>query len=305
MARPSNRSRVWFSAFWATSLALLACAGQWAWFELGRRAEDRTALLAPNQTPSPEGRDAALKSIQGYAEVASARWISPQEMVEESTASIRPVGLGEVFPTDGAWLPWTLEVRFRNAARDPDAAAFRVAGLRKDPFWRLVVWDEAAARADADAFRRTFKFLGAVGAVLALFGAFGLAQIPRAPGGWFSEAAGAAAVTFFATAGLGFAPRLLGVEPAPRDWAALLGTGFILAGLAAPVIKGRGVASDVSGRRDRTTEEPAGTNSAEARAEVPPEPATPEASAPADPEPAAGIAAAEPQSPHAHEVKSS
>lgn len=238
---PSVRTlptRVWLTSLWACTLAALVCAGQWFYFDSNSRL-DRAALLTPAHDLSAEQRESALRSILGYAEIAGGRWISPADMTREAAESAGGAGLDSVFPADAAWMPWVLEIQFREIALKPEPAAFRVAALRKDPYWRLVAWDDSAVRADALRLRGALTLLGILAGALGLLGAVALAVTPRIGGGALFEAALALTLTCATLAGLGFAPRVAGVEFTPRDWAALLAPGIILAALVGPVIKGR------------------------------------------------------------------
>lgn len=235
------RSRPWTLWLWSVTLALSVAGADRAWREALARGRERSALLVPAGQPPPHRRDEAEKSLETYPEVASAEWLSPSALALEATLAFSRGSLPEIFPDEEAWLPWILEVRFR----DPFAQArigARIADLGDDPAWRLVLWDGPASAEDARAARRALLLGGSLVAFLAFGGFQALRLGPARRGRFVHESVIGAFATCATVAAFGGVARYAGDAPDARAWIVGLGAGLALSGVLGPCLRGRAFA---------------------------------------------------------------
>lgn len=233
-----GRARRRIAWLWAAGLAVLAAGTDLAARAILDRAGERTLLLLPAAQVTEAKRQALLSDLRVHPELRDCDWISPSRLAQETSSLLPRERWGEVFSEEDTWLPWVVEGRFRDPVWNRGAVANRVAALKGKGDWRLVLWDQAALDRDRGRLFRILILAGLGGAILFVLGASALRAIPREGTSGLAEAFGNAAGASIAASAIGGAATLLGLSVDPRAWGIALAACFILAALAAPMLKG-------------------------------------------------------------------
>ncbi len=232
-------ARKWTTWLWAAVFSALAVGTDMASQGIQRRAADRALLLLPKDKLDEPRRNAVLNDLKNPPEIASARWISPNVLAQETAQLLPRDRWSELFSEEEAWLPWVAELQFRNPVFSPSAANDRVRSLRSDPTWRLALWDDEALERDVFLLRKIYILAAVGGGLILILGFNALRLTPRPEAGPWREAAVNALVAPAMIAGLGLIALSVGVELLLRSWLIGVGTSFALAGVLAPMIKTR------------------------------------------------------------------
>lgn len=236
--RTAGRARLWVAWLWGALLAVLAAGGDLAGRALIAKADGRALLLLPSGQVSQARRQSLLDGLRVHPEIREARWLSPSDLAKGTAEALPRERWGELFSEEEAWLPWVVEARFRDTLLMRGAVASRVEALKAKGEWRLALFDLEGLDGERALFIRVVAIAAAGGLLAFALGIGALASLPRERG-WLGEAAAGWIGASAAAAAIGGAAMAVGVAIDARAWGAGMAACFILAGLAAPVIKGR------------------------------------------------------------------
>lgn len=230
-------SRTYIACLWALAFASLIAGADLADRRIRERASVQSLLLLPAQTLDDPQKAKILADLKSHPEVFSVRWLSPKELAQETSRVVSRELWPSLFAEEEAWLPWIAEVKFRDPIGEGEAVRKILGALEADSTWRLRLWDQAKMSRDAALVQRILRLSIPGGAIVLLLGALGLFFMPgdrTRP--WAEFIINAVAAPALA-AGLGAVANYSGIALDQRAWSLLLGASFILAGLAAPMLK--------------------------------------------------------------------
>jgi hypothetical protein len=234
---PAGSDVLWVS-LWSVLLALGVASGASAWREVAREAAARPAILLPSADPSEAERREWPAQLRRYEGIAEAAWLSPGELAETVSAGVPAEFWSDLFSGDDAWLPWLLRLRFEDPAASPERALETVGALRAESRYRLVLFDAERIQRDAGRYtnirRGVFTFAGVLLALGAL--ALLLAPVPHRRG---VDAVLAGALSVLGILAGGVLLRAFGVPLESGPWWRAGVSGFVLAAVVAPMLKGR------------------------------------------------------------------
>ena len=238
--RPLREPRLWIALLWSTALAIGWGLADGAERRFADRARSCVVVLLPANPLDEAARARWREQFLGEAGLVEARWTPPAETVRELGGRFPQRDWRALFPTDGAWLPWTLTARFSDPLSRADAIARFVEQREREGDWRLTLWDAAALRRLSRARRAVRATLIVWTLLIGGVGLIALGAIEPQPGSrpmtlrWWGAALGVALPgVLWATA------WLTGADPDPRALGIACVSGFALAGVAAPVIRRR------------------------------------------------------------------
>lgn len=229
-------SRTFTACLWAIVLASIAAAadGYIRWNR--EEASKLTVLLLPSEAPDEAAREARAAEIESNPAVASARWLSPKDLAQQTSQSVSRELWPSLFGEDEAWLPWIAEIRFANPVADSEAVKQTVADLDSDSYWQLVLWDEKRFAQHVENESRS-KAFWVLPLIIFIFGLIALAfGKPRQS--WIKEFLANSVLAVGVMAGLVALAQSAGFRVDARVWQVALAVSFVVAGLVAPVLKG-------------------------------------------------------------------
>jgi hypothetical protein len=241
---PWRQPRLWTTLLWSLALALPLAAWHAAELSLATRAAANPMLLLPERELAADERDKALNNLQKDGAVALARWLAP---ADQSRALERRFGdqpWPQLLPAanDAAradWLPWMLEVHFKNPLNNR-AAVDALTRRLKSENWQVMYESERGLLLA----RQRDQLRSAIGiyCVFALLaGAGALLMQPWPTAGGIALWAWSAAMGATAPTAVMAAAWLAGFPLNPSTAAIASGAGFAVAGLLAPMLRQRTV----------------------------------------------------------------
>lgn len=238
MTRPLlKQGRIWTACLWAATVAVGLGSLHAAWVFMARTAQTQAALLVPALAWDASQRERALAEIQAYPEVRESGWISPSELARETGELLPPERWPEILSEEDSWLPWVLEIRWRDPLLTPDAIRWRVEALRLDAQWKFVLWDDEILLRRRGALVTVLVLGGSGLGLIFLLGLIALATGPRRERGALAEGLMGALLAMGSVALMGVAAMLEGFYPEDLTWGIAGTTAFLLAGVIAPMIK--------------------------------------------------------------------
>lgn len=236
--RPLGQERLWITFLWALTLSVGLAGLDWTerWFH--EEARTQTVVLLPRGTMDEDQRQGLRTKLEREPGVAATQWRSPAELTRQISGRFPQSEWQGLFPTDEAWLPWVLEVHPADPLESGELIRAFIARRQQEGAWRLTLWDPEPLQ---KLLRERALVRAVVGFWLLLAGLGGAVALLRVP--WPARG-GMVLVAWSALLGLlgpgaVWAAALLLAPPGldPQTLGVALAAGFILATLAAPVLR--------------------------------------------------------------------
>jgi hypothetical protein len=234
---PLGQGRLWVTLLWSLTLAVGLAALDWAERQFFEAAVGQTLVLLPARALDETQRQAERARLSGEPGVTGVQWRSPAELTRQVSRRFPQSQWKELFPTDEAWLPWVLEARPVDPLGEPEQVRSFIARRQKEGTWRLVLWDGAAIQNLArqrSALRWVFGFWLLLGG---LTGAVALARMPWPGRGGVGLFVWSALLGLLGPAAVWCVALLAETGADDRSLGIALGSGFILAAAAAPLLR--------------------------------------------------------------------
>ena len=231
--------RYWITWLWAVSIAcpLAALDGVHRWMR--NQDQDRRVLLLPAQTLNDQQRRDTLGQLRRLPQIESGRWLSPSNLVNETTSVLALDSARTMFSDEEAWLPWVLELDLLDPMRHRPQIVAMLDELKSDPEWRLVLWDDQRIQRKSVLLGRIDRIVWVFALIIGMLGAAALRTHRTEPIAFRIEAPVNTAAAFGLAGLVGVVAAANGLNVDLRMWSLAALICFALAGLAAPMINKR------------------------------------------------------------------
>jgi hypothetical protein len=237
---PPRQERLWVTLLWTLTLSVGSAGWDWSERQFQELALPQRLVLLSKGTLDDRQRQEVRGKLLGEPGIGGVQWISPADLTHQVSRRFPQAEWQGLFPADGAWLPWVLEVHPADPLSQSELIRAFVARREQEGSWRLVLWDpEPLQRLIGE--RLTVRVVLGFWLILAaLSGAVALLRIPWPEQGGLMLLAWSMLAGLMGPAAVWAAAWLL--APQELDIQCLgiaLAVGFILATVVAPVLRHR------------------------------------------------------------------